>query len=94
MPLASAPVQGLKFVWHADNEWQGVEQLMSAMQAADKQSKAHESQLMKPSLHAMTGQPDMVSGLLKKLEGSYRDPATASYFARKVAGAHGRPRCL
>ena len=63
------------------------------MFSADQQ-KERETELMKPTLHAMTGQPDTAAGALKKLEGSYKEPSTASYYARKMTGVRGRPRCL
>ncbi len=49
---------------------------------------------MRPSMHAMVGQPDTAAGALKKLESSFKDPEEACHLARKIAGARRRPQCL
>ena len=94
VPLVSAPVRGVKFVRRADTDVYAVERAGEAAAAVQKQQEAHLSGLMKPSMHAMVGQPDTAAGALKKLERSYRGDAAAGYFAHKLTEGRRRPQCL
>ena len=94
VPLVSAPVRGVKFVRRADAEAGAADPVGKAVAAVQKQQVAHLSGLMKPTMHAMVGQPDTAAGALKKLERSYRGEAAAGYFAHKLSEVSGRGRCL
>ena len=71
VPLVSAPVRGLKFVRRADDELHSGEGLASAVATVKKQQVEREKELMRPTMHAMAGQPDPAAGALKKLERSF-----------------------